>query len=355
MSEILPDPGLYDIDESDYHADPAPEPSLSHSVADILLSRCPKAAWWSHPRLNPLFKRKEDQKFDKGHAAHRLLLGKGTEFKIIQAADYRPKPAQIERDTIRSAGFVPILVHQYENALAMTSEARRLLPSLDGGEHAFNHQFGESELCALTKDAAGCWSRALIDFYGHKTPGGVVCWDYKTTEGSANPAMLTPHASRMGWALQAAFQERILVQLTPALAGRISFRFFVQEEHPPYLCSVVSPDGAAMTLAHKMVAASLAIWSKCLKTGVWPGYARVVRPIGAIPSIETAWILREMDDELVQLAANDPFLTNHGCDVLSHQEAPKPATGKGSRGPRGKYKPRQKRSLEAPYAPLEAG
>ena len=354
MSEILPDPGLwvYNIDEADYHADPAPEPSLSHSVADILLSRCPKAAWWSHPRLNPTFERKEDPKFDKGHVAHRLLLGKGTKFKIIQAEDYRTKLAQMERDTIRSAGFVPILGHQYENALAMTTEARRLLPSFDA--YAFNQQFGEFELCALTEDVAGCWSRALIDFYGHKTPGGVVCWDYKTTSGSANPAMLTPHASRMGWALQAAFQERILVQLKPALAGRISFRFFVQENEPPYLCSVVSPDGAAMTLAHKMVAAALAIWAKCLKTGVWPGYARDVRPVGVISSIEAAWILRELDDELVQLAANDPFLTHHGCDVLSHQEAPKPDTGKGSRGPRGKYKPRQKRSLEAPYTPLEA-
>ena len=39
--------------EAEYHADPAPEPSLSRSLAHTLLTRSPRHAWQAHPRLNP--------------------------------------------------------------------------------------------------------------------------------------------------------------------------------------------------------------------------------------------------------------------------------------------------------------
>jgi hypothetical protein len=138
---------------------------------------------------------------------------------------------------------------------------------------------------------------------------GVTCWDYKTTSGSANPAVLGPRFDQLGWAFQAAFQERIICTLKPDLLGRIRFRFFVQENEPPYLASVCEPSGAAMTLAHKMVAAAIAIWNQCLSTGQWSGYPTRSVPINLPAFAEDSWLRRELDDEMVQLAADDPFLS----------------------------------------------
>lgn len=309
MSHMLSEPGFWEIDEADYHADPAPDPSLSQSVGKILLESCPRSAWWGHPRLNPHFTGEESTKYDRGTVAHKLLLGLGKQFRIIDAPDFRTKSAQLERDAYRQAGFTPILRDHYDVADAMVRAARlQLGEGIDGGEHAFNKMFGDFELCALAIDCTGIWTRSLIDFYGARVPSGMVCWDYKTTSGSANPAAIKGRFNQLGWAFQAAFQERIITQLKPELAGKITFRFLVQEDEEPYLCSVVEPDGSARTLAHKMVAAACAIWKRCLVTGHWPGYPPNSVAIGVTPGLEAGWLARELDDDLVQLAANDPYL-----------------------------------------------
>jgi hypothetical protein len=305
---MLPEPGFWVIDESDYHSDPAPEPSLSNSVGQILLDECPRKAWFNHPRLNPNFRPQEATTPERGTVAHTLLLGRGAAFSVIEADDYRTKAAQMERDALRAAGRVPILHKHHEVASAMAIAARKQLKDIEGGEFAFNPEWGDLELCALSRDPVGCWTRSLIDFYGAKIPSGVVCWDYKTTAANVNPTALGAKMDD-GWAFQAAFQERVIVTLKPELAGRIKFKFLVQENVEPYLCSVVEPTSAARTIAHKKVAAAVAIWKACLERGAWPGYARTATAIGGAAWKEAAWLSRELDDELVQLAARDPFLT----------------------------------------------
>ncbi len=352
----LPEPGFWEIDAPEYHDDPAPEPSLSNSIGQVLLERCPRAAWWQHPRLNPNHVREEDARMDRGTVAHTLLLGRGASFSVIEADDYRSKAAQMERDALRAAGRTPILHKHHEAASAMAIEARKQLKDIEGGVHAFNPEFGDIELCGLARDPVGCWTRTLIDFYGSKVPDGVVCWDYKTTAGTANPILL---GGKMDdhFAFQAAFQERIIVTLKPALGGRIKWRFLVQENEPPYLCSVVEPSSAARTIAHKQVAAAVAIWKACIERNVWPGYSRSTVPIGGAVWKETAWINREINDEMVGLAAHDPFLTT-ALPVATTRERklPDPTLsvqiyqprhgGKRARGPYKPAKPDDKRRKE---------
>src|SRR4051812_43711235 len=80
---------VYDcIAAEDYHRDICPEPSLSNSLAGILLSRSPKHAWLAHPRLNPNYKPEESKVFDKGSAAHALLLEGIDLMEVIDPADY---------------------------------------------------------------------------------------------------------------------------------------------------------------------------------------------------------------------------------------------------------------------------
>ena len=88
-----------DIAAAAYHADPAPEPSLSSSVARILVERSPRHAWWAHPRLNPDFA--PDRGSDAaavGSAVHAVALeGEWDRIAFIEAPDWRTKAAKEAR------------------------------------------------------------------------------------------------------------------------------------------------------------------------------------------------------------------------------------------------------------------
>ena len=82
-----------DITEEDYHADKLPDwctgPSLSNSMAKILLDKSPAHAYAAHPRLGGagrVLPASTLQTFDAGKLAHKLLLGRGAEVVVIDAA-----------------------------------------------------------------------------------------------------------------------------------------------------------------------------------------------------------------------------------------------------------------------------
>src|SRR3979411_2799004 len=77
----------FDVQAADYHADPCERPSLSSSIAKILIEKTPRHAWTAHPWLNPNFVPKQDSKFDLGSAVHELMLGKGVGYTVIEATN----------------------------------------------------------------------------------------------------------------------------------------------------------------------------------------------------------------------------------------------------------------------------
>ena len=104
---------------AEYHADPCPEPSLSSSIARLILSHSPLHAWTEHPRLNPNYKPEESTKFDRGSAAHALLLEGEDRMAVIPFKDYRKDAAQEARDNARLAGKFPVLEADYPSILQM--------------------------------------------------------------------------------------------------------------------------------------------------------------------------------------------------------------------------------------------
>ena len=310
MPAMIEEAGLWELDATDYHADPCPFPSLNNTTVGVLLDRCARAAWHQHPRLNPTPPPPEKNKrLDLGTVAHEMLLGKGRGFHIIDADSYRSQRSQLERDAAISVGRTPILVDQHNTARAMVKAAREQLPEFEGGEHAFNQNFGVVEIGLFWKDPTGPWGRSLIDFYGHKLKV-VECWDYKTTDESARPEGLGTRFANYGYETQAAIQERGLVVVRPELAGRLRFRYLFQETAPPYLISVVEPDDAAMLCGRKDVSLAFQLWARCLKTNAWPGYpkniARIRYPAGA----EARCLERELQNELLLQQGKDPFMVN---------------------------------------------
>src|SRR4051794_11565577 len=87
-----------DVPPSEYFADPCSQPSLTQSIAKLLIDRSPLHAWYSHPKLNPDFKPDDSTKFDVGNIAHKLLLGRGKDIEVLEFSDWRTKNAQLARD-----------------------------------------------------------------------------------------------------------------------------------------------------------------------------------------------------------------------------------------------------------------
>ncbi|MBW4971899.1 hypothetical protein KZY98_15680, partial [Croceibacter atlanticus] len=63
-------PGTYDLPAEVYHADQmCAVPTLSSSLARLMLARSPRHAWHASPRLNPDHQSDDRKTFDIGRAA----------------------------------------------------------------------------------------------------------------------------------------------------------------------------------------------------------------------------------------------------------------------------------------------
>ena len=292
-------PGLYyDMPTAEYFADPCPAPSLTQTVAKILLNRSPLHAWHAHPRLNPDFRADDDTKYDIGNVAHRLLLDRGKELLVLDHDDWRTRAAKEAREQAAAAGRLAVLGKHVERASAMVRAAREALDAAGIGG-AFQPGKGHSEAVIAWQEPAGFWCRSMIDWLGEPPPAFV--YDYKTTSASAAPHAIGRLLADAGWDVQAAMIERGLQTLRPD--ARYCFRFVAQEDEPPFAVTICQLSESIMTMGRKKLAVALRLWQRALATGRWPGYARLV----VVPSYpdyaEAQWLDREQSEFADEFAA----------------------------------------------------
>ena len=283
MTEIAT-PGIYPLGAEEYHTDPCPAPSLSASIAHILLSQSPLHAWFAHPRLNPGYAHEEKEIFDRGTAAHAYLLQGEPGFEIIEADDWRTKAAKEARAEARLAGKVPLLAKHWDAVVAMTDTANVQLDAFGDRPRPFDD--GKPEQSLIWQDD-GIWCRARADWLhdDYRTID-----DYKSTGASAHPDVWTRGPLFAGADIQAAFYLRGLKALTGHDA---QFRFVVQENFAPYALSVIGLDPAVLMLAEKKVRLALELWRRCLESNRWPGYPTVTCWAELPPWEEARWLSRE--------------------------------------------------------------
>lgn len=279
------------MSSEEYHADPCPTPSLSKGVAHVLLEESPLHARAQHPRLNPNMKQQESDMLDAGSLAHALLLENGAKVCVIDPADYPSAPKKKgeegsipkgwtnnaireARDEARANGLIPVLPGQHIEAKRMVESLRKHLKGTEA-EDAFVG--GDAEVSLFwqeiweEEEAGGeqsVWMRARLDW---KPENGNVFYDYKTTGGSANPAVWSAKTLwETGAALQAAFYSLGISRLMGI--NDPVFRFVVQENFEPFAVSIIQLDPAALAIMEGQVDRAIAAWEKCLRTDVWPGY-----------------------------------------------------------------------------------
>lgn len=278
--------GMHGISAQTYHADPCPEPSLSNSIAKILLDQSPQHAWRAHPRLNPAFAPVEADRFDLGTAAHALLLeGDGSKIVVIDADDWRTKAAKEGRDAARAAGNVPMLVRQHALVQQMVEHALLFLyhgPARDVWDAALPER-------TITWQQDGVWCRARLDRYHAKSN---TIFDYKTTT-SAHPDAFARQIASLGYDLQDAFYSAGVEASTQR--EKPDFIFLAQEIEPPYACSLVRPHPAFLEIGMAKYHRAVRLWRECLQSGKWPAY-----PSDIVTALPPTWLMTKHEAQILE-------------------------------------------------------
>src|SRR6516162_8083107 len=129
--------GIYTMTAAEYHGDPVETPSLSASIATILIQQSALHAKFAHPRLTENPVREEARHMDTGSICHALMLEGENLAVVIDAENYRTKAAQEARDEARLAGKWPILVHEMTEVKIMM-ETCLLQLATHGDKHIRN-------------------------------------------------------------------------------------------------------------------------------------------------------------------------------------------------------------------------
>jgi hypothetical protein len=282
-------PGFWpDVPAEVYHNDPCSEPSLSSSISKVLISKTPKIAFLRHPRLNPMFKFKDDAKFDLGTAVHDDLASGGNAIKVVMGfKDWRKKDAQQERDRLRAQRFTALLEHEALLVAFAADETRAEL--LKRGV-----TLGAQEAVFIAQDR-GVWLRSMMDSFDPP-------WinDFKTTGiNLANNNTLANHIVDCGYDLQAAFYLRIAGLVFPELAGRLKFRFLFIENEEPFGLRIIEADSTLLEMGRRKMEHAIGLWQQCMASGRWSHLENLPRTVPYPNFQETRWLEKETSDGFV--------------------------------------------------------
>lgn len=254
--------GLHKLTAAEYHADPIESGSLSASIAHELVSRSSLHAWHAHPRLNPNHQPEQNAIMDAGTVAHSVLLeGSMDRVVVVQAKDWKTNLAREQRDQAWANGGIPVLAGKLAKINAMVEAAKRYIAQ---SELAGVFDAGDPELTMLWQEG-NAWCRARPDWL---TTERKIALDYKSTATSAEPNSFIRQILTMGYDFSVGHYRRGF----RALKMNPEWIFLVQENEPPYACSLIGMTPAMLDLADRKADYALTLWKNCMATGKWSGY-----------------------------------------------------------------------------------
>lgn len=265
MLNLIEQAGIYDIPLVDYIADPAPEPSLSSSVAHTLITESPIHAFVQHPRLNKGVIDSGSSKMDIGTVVHGMVLeGDESRLVIVEADDWRTKVARETRDAARLEGLVPVLAGDMGMIREIADAAKLAIANSELAE-SFTPEAGKAEQTLLWQEG-DIWLRSRPDWL---TNDHRLIIDLKTTTVSAEPSAWLRTMLGNGNDLQAVLGMRGIKALT---GKTCAFVFWVVEQNPPYASSFIGLSPQFLEMSEHKLARAIALWSDCTMTNCWSGY-----------------------------------------------------------------------------------
>jgi hypothetical protein len=270
--------------DSEYYADPCDVPSLSPSIAKLLL-HCPSKAWLAHPKLGGQGTDRT-KAMKAGSVIDELLTTNGDRVQVVAnvhtakgdlveyPANWNLKSAQERRDQLESEGFLPVLRHEYENAkatvAAIIAKAEAMRCPINRGVYQLAMAWTET-----ADDGTEVQCRCKLDYC---EPERGVIRDLKRL-ASAHPESCVRAMSAFGYDIQGAAYRRAFVANHPRLVGRESFQLICVEDKPPYPVTPVDLTGGFLALGESKWQRAVNLWARCLRDNVWPDYVTgPVRP-----------------------------------------------------------------------------
>lgn len=266
MTEITT-PGVYDMSDADYHADPVPGGSLSASGAKTILE-CP--AKYNYRQLAGEERR---DYFDFGKAAHARLLGVGAPIAVLDFDDRRTKAYKEAEAEAYANGHTPLLKRDADVIDQMVAAVR----AVPLAAALLDPDRGPVEQSLFWRDLI--WRRARLDIFPDPdTPGRPIIVDYKTTT-DASPKGFQKSAANFDYFIQ----DPWYLDAYRAVTGRddAAFVFVVQEKEPPYVVGCYELTDSYRRIGQWRAERAVAIWQHCRETGVWPAYSTEVERIDA--------------------------------------------------------------------------
>lgn len=317
-SETIDRPGLYRMSERAYHADTAPQPSLSRSIAEKLILESPRHAYTAHPRMTVQDEEEDDEKNsrtrDIGIAAHAMLLGQPTEIVVLDYKDFKKKAPKEERAAAQERGAIALLKSDNATVQAIVAKARVVLAD---NEHAAIRRLANAEadstiyneVTAAWLDPCGNhWARCRLDRIDIQ-PDQITIIDYKTTELSAAPSKVATAIYNNNYHFQDGFYRRGVRRLFPQIDRhemKLKFLFIVQEQFAPYEITVTEVDEPGRIIGEKMASNAFMLWRKCMAENWWPGYPTQTVTAEMPAYVDTRWTSKEIEDPYLQGLGFDP-------------------------------------------------
>ena len=253
----------YHFDLDRYRADPCEIPSLSQSIAKILVGESEEHARRAHPRLGGHY-RPATKVMDVGTICHALMLGQPLpEIELIPYDTYQTRDARLLRDLAIDCGKIPLKNAEYGEQGKIFQRAELLREKLGNMGFTF-----DPDRC----EVAMFWSK-----YGAQCKGridnlqGFRAIDLKFT-ACAHPDFIDRQVSSMGHNIQAASYTEAINELVPEADGRGEFLLLFCETEPPYCITPATMSPEQALIGQVKWAYAQRRWAECLATGVWHEY-----------------------------------------------------------------------------------
>jgi len=253
----------YHYPEAAYFADPCEVPSLSQSIAKILVNESELHAFREHPRLGGHV-RTRTKAMDVGTICHAIMLGQPLpEIELIPYDDYRNKDAQALKRLAIDCGKIPLTNKEHGEQGKLMQAALTIRSKL--AERGVTFSVDHCEV-AMFWTINGVQCKARID--NIEGPHSV---DLKFTE-CAHPDFIDRQVETMGYNIQEAAYTEAINELVPEAAGQGTFSLLFCETSPPYCITParMSPEASMIGMLKWKYAQRR--WAECLQSNQWNEY-----------------------------------------------------------------------------------
>jgi hypothetical protein len=273
---MIESPGLYDIALSEYLSDPCISPSFSASCGKTALQLSPLHAWLGHPRLGATAQ-PPSVKADFGSVVHELVLGNGSQFRVMEFDDFRTKAARDARAEAIAEGLVPIKASDLERAHKAAEVIRRDVAEV--------FKEGAAEQTMIWRDG-DIWCRARPDWL---VTSADMVFDLKITGVNISPLENT--LARQIFAMWYDMTVAHYADGYRTLFGReLEYRFLFVEDHPPFSIRPFKISGQGLEMGERKLRAARSIWKTCIHTGQWPGIKLSLETADPEPWHAAGWL-----------------------------------------------------------------